>query len=308
MSGNSIFASKKFKTIMKFVYGWGGAVVIVGALFKILHIPGPMLTIGLLVEAAIFVLSAFEPLHEDPDWSLVYPELAIGHADVGHGELGEGEDVISDDVSVVEQLDNMLADAKIEPDLIESLGTGLKNLSKGAGQMGDLTGATAANDELVTNMKNASGKVGELSDAYNTASESVLGKVGELSNAYDSASEAVLGKVGELSDAYDTAAESVLGLVGDKDNGAQMGEQIQKVSGNLAALNNVYEMQLKGASEHLQVTEQMYSGINELMANLHGSLDDTKKYKETMSELSGNLSALNTVYGNMLSAMNVGRD
>lgn len=290
MSGNSIFASKKFKTIMKFVYGWGGAVVIVGALFKILHIPGPMLTIGLLVEAAIFVLSAFEPLHEDPDWSLVYPELAMGHADVDHAELGEGEEEISDDVSVVEQLDNMLADAKIEPDLIESLGTGLKNLSKGAGQMGDLTGATAANDELVTNMKNASGKVGELSDAYNSASESVLGKVGELSNAYD------------------TAAESVLGLVGDKDSGSQMGEQIQKVSGNLAALNNVYEMQLKGASEHLQVTEQMYSGISELMTNLHGSLDDTKKYKETMSELSGNLSALNTVYGNMLSAMNVGRD
>ena len=290
MSGNSIFASKKFKTIMKFVYGWGGAVVIVGALFKILHIPGPMLTIGLLVEAAIFVLSAFEPLHEDPDWSLVYPELAIGHADVGHGELGEGEEEISDDVSVVEQLDNMLADAKIEPDLIESLGTGLKNLSKGAGQMGDLTGATAANDELITNMKNASGKVGELSDAYN------------------SASEAVLGKVGQLSDAYDSASESLMGLVGDKDSGSQMGEQIQKVSGNLAALNNVYEMQLKGASEHLQVTEQMYSGINELMTNLHGSLDDTKKYKETMSELSGNLSALNTVYGNMLSAMNVGRD
>ncbi len=290
MSGNSIFASKKFKTIMKFVYGWGGAVVIVGALFKILHIPGPMLTIGLLVEAAIFVLSAFEPLHEDPDWTLVYPELAMGNADVGHEELGEGEEDISDDVSVVEQLDNMLADAKIEPDLIESLGAGLKNLSKGAGQMGDLTGATAANDELITNMKNASGKAGELSDAYN------------------SASEAVIGKVGQLSDAYDSAAESLLGLAGDKDGGSQMGEQIQKVSGNLAALNNVYEMQLKGASEHLQVTEQMYSGISELMTNLHGSLDDTKKYKETMSELSGNLSALNTVYGNMLSAMNVGRD
>ncbi len=290
MSGNSIFASKKFKTIMKFVYGWGGAVVIVGALFKILHIPGPMLTIGLLVEAAIFVLSAFEPLHEDPDWTLVYPELAIGNADVGHAELSEGEEEISDDVSVVEQLDNMLADAKIEPDLIESLGTGLKNLSKGAGQMGDLTGAAAANDELINNMKNASGKVGELSDAYNSASETVLGKVDQLSNAYD------------------TAAESLLGLVGDKDSGDQMGEQIQKVSGNLAALNNVYEMQLKGASEHLQVTEQMYSGISELMTNLHGSLDDTKKYKETMSELSGNLSALNTVYGNMLSAMNVGRD
>ena len=54
MSGNSIFASKKFKTIMKFVYGWGGAVVIVGALFKILHIPGPMLTIGLISRGCYF--------------------------------------------------------------------------------------------------------------------------------------------------------------------------------------------------------------------------------------------------------------
>ncbi len=82
---------------------------------------------------------------------------------------------------------------------------------------------------------------------------------------------------------------------------------MEKVSGNLSALNNVYEMQLKGASEHLQVTEQMYSGISELMSNLHSSLDDTKKYKDTMSELSTNLASLNTVYGNMLSAMNVNR-
>ena len=49
----------------------------------------------------------------------------------------------------------------------------------------------------------------------------------------------------------------------------------------------------------------MYSGINELMSNLHSSLEDTRKYKETMSELTSNLASLNTVYGNMLSAMNV---
>ena len=86
---------------------------------------------------------------------------------------------------------------------------------------------------------------------------------------------------------------------------SNFGDKLDQVSGNLSELNNVYEMQLKGASAHLKASEEMYSGINELMSNLHSSLEDTRKYKETMSELTTNLASLNTVYGNMLSAMNV---
>ena len=126
-SGESFFESKKFKTIMKYVYGYGGALVIVGAMFKIQHWPGAgvMLIAGLGVEAMIFVLSAHEPLHEEVDWSLVYPELALGHGadEDPYAELPE-----KSNESVVEQLDNMLAKAKIEPELIESLGSGMKNL------------------------------------------------------------------------------------------------------------------------------------------------------------------------------------
>ncbi|MFT7155434.1 MAG: gliding motility-associated protein GldL [Parvicella sp.] len=273
MSGNGFFGSKRFKNIMKFVYGWGGAIVIIGALCKIYHIPGPYLAIGLIVEALIFTLSAFEPLHEDVDWTLVYPELAMGHGADDHAGLPEVEDSLElegeSDLSVVEQLDNMLADAKIEPELIASLGDGLRNLSTSASSMGDLTKATAATDEFVGNIQSASSRVGALSEAY------------------------------------EKAAESVIGLTNTEEAGVSFGENMTKVSGNLAALNSVYEMQLKGATEHLSATEEMYGGINELMTNLHSSLDDTKKYKETMASLSTNLSALNTVYGNMLSAMNV---
>lgn len=276
MSGNGFFASKRFKNIMKFVYGWGGAIVIVGAMFKITHWPGAtiMLIAGLSIEAVIFILSAFEPLHEEVDWTLVYPELAMGHQEDHHAALPEVEDSLeeideSDDLSVVEQLDNMLAEAKIEPELIQSLGDGLRSLSSTASGMGDLSKATAATDEFVGNIKSASNRVGALSDAYEKASSALMG------------------------------------LTDTEEAGASFGEQMTKVSGNLAALNNVYEMQLKGATEHLNATEQMYGGITELMTNLHSSLDDTKKYKETMAELSKNLSALNTVYGNMLNAMNV---
>jgi uncharacterized protein YukE len=285
--GNSFFESKKFKNIMKYVYGWGASVVIVGALFKILHWPGAniMLIVGLLTEAFIFFISVFEPAHEEVDWTLVYPELALGHADDDIHSLPE----TSSDETIVEQLDNMLAESKIEPELIESLGKGMRNLSDSANKLNDISSASEATEEYVSNLKGASSKVGELSTAYDDATNSITSKAGELSNAYE------------------TAANSIAEITASTSADSGFGEQLEKVSGNLSALNNVYEMQLKGATDHLQVTEQMYSGINELMTNLHSSLDDTKRYKDTMSELSENLTSLNTVYGNMLSAMNVNR-
>ena len=171
-SGDSFFESKKFKTIMKYVYGYGGALVIVGAMFKIQHWPGAgiMLIAGLGVEAAIFMLSAHEPLHLETDWTLVYPELALGQSDDDHSP---NELPGSSNESVVEQLDNMLAKAKIEPELIESLGAGMKNLSDNAGKLGDISSASDATNEYVDNLKGASSKVGELSNAYDQAATSI---------------------------------------------------------------------------------------------------------------------------------------
>ena len=86
--------SKGWKKFMAKLYGFGAAVVIVGALFKIMHWPGagPMLVIGLSTEAIIFIFSAFEPIHEDPNWELVYPELALGHSDeLDHSNLPAGK-------------------------------------------------------------------------------------------------------------------------------------------------------------------------------------------------------------------------
>lgn len=82
-------------------------------------------------------------------------------------------------------------------------------------------------------------------------------------------------------------------------------EQVQLAGKNLGALNAVYELQLQDSNSHLKQTSKFYDGINQLMANLNESLDDTKKYKDEVSKLAKNLSSLNTVYGNMLSAMNL---
>jgi gliding motility-associated protein GldL len=262
-AGNSFFESKKFKTIMKYTYGIGASIVIVGALFKILHWPGAdiMLIVGLLTEALIFFISAFEPLHVDLDWTIVYPELAMGHAEEG--------DSHSKATSVTERLDEMMKEANIEPQLLESLGSGLRNLSDNANKLGKLSDATAANDEFVSNLKDASGRVGKLSSAYEQASTSIMG------------------------------------IVSSQGQGSSLGEEMAKVSRNLSELNNVYELQLSGSREYLSATQSIYKGINELMTNLNDSVEDTRQYKESMAQLSKNLTALNTVYGNMLSAMNI---
>lgn len=267
--------SKKWKLFMAKLYGFGAAVVIVGALFKIMHWPGagPMLVIGLSTEAIIFIFSAFEPIHEEPDWTLVYPELAQGHSDHGHGshdaiEAMDNEELPAES-SITEQLDAMLEEAKIEPELLESLGSGLRSLSDQANKLSNISDASVATNDYVDSLKDASTKVSTLSDTY--------------------------GK----------AADALTGMAEGAGDGASFGEQLQKVSSNLSQLNNVYEMQLQGASGHLEASNKLYAGIGELMENLHASLDDTKRYKDSMAELSQNLGALNTVYGNMLSAMNM---
>jgi len=268
--------SKKWKLFMAKLYGFGAAVVIIGALFKIQHWPfaGLMLIIGLSTEALIFIFSAFEPLHEDPDWTLVYPELATGRSDHEHGALDPGMDDLTaldeSSESVTEQLDKMLEEAKIEPELLESLGTGLRSLSDNASKLSNISDASVATNEYADSLRTATSKVSDLTDTYAKASSSLTG----LSESADSA--------------------------------GNIGEHLQGVSSKLEALNNVYELQLKGSSEHLESSNKLYAGIDELMTNLHSSLDDTRKYKESMAELSQNLAALNTVYGNMLSAMNAG--
>ena len=257
--------SKKGKTFMGYLYGWGAAIVIVGAMFKIQHWPfaGPMLVAGLSIEAVIFFFSAFEPVHEEDDWSLVYPELrgADDHGASRHKDTGKKD-------AIAAELDRMLTEAKIGPELIESLGTGMKSLSEQASKLTNITDAHAATQGYVDNIKGATKSVGQLSESYLKASEALTG------------------------------------LTSTNLDGQVYGEQLVAVSKNLSALNAVYELQLQGANDHLKISHKMYEGMNQLVENLSGSVDDTKKYKDEVGRLAVNLGSLNTIYGNMLTAMN----
>lgn len=266
MGITEITQGKAFKQFMAKLYGFGASIVIIGALFKIQHWPfaGTFLTVGLLTEAVIFFFSAFEPPHEEVDWSLVYPELAGMH-DPNHKK---DEKKKTDAVS--QHLDKLLADAKIGPDLIQSLGTGLKSLGENTAKLSNLSDASVATEDYLKNVKTAAKSVGDLNQSYTKATQAM----NDLS--------ASTGDVKVYS------------------------EQVQSAGKNLAALNAVYELQLRDSNTHLKETTKFYEGINQMMSSLNASVEDTKKYKEEVNKLAKNLSSLNTVYGNMLSAMNVG--
>ncbi len=260
--------SKAWKKFMAKLYGIGAAIVIVGALFKIEHWAGAslFLTVGLLTEAVIFFFSAFEPPHEEPDWSLVYPELAMGDADKKAHKAGlTGK--LNKSGSLTEQIDNMLSEAKVEPELIASLGDGMRSFSSQAKQLSDITSAADASQEYSTSLRGAAQNVSSLSDKYREA------------------------------------AETLTGLSSHTKDGEAAGHHLQKMSENLSSLNNMYELQLT----ELEKSRALFGDMSALMKNLSDSVEDTKQYKESISELAKNLKTLNTVYSNMLNAMGSGR-
>ncbi|MEQ9423385.1 MAG: gliding motility protein GldL [Cyclobacteriaceae bacterium] len=262
------FMELLYTAIMPKVYGLGAAVVIVGAMFKILHLPGAgiFLAVGLTTEAVIFFLSAFEPIHKETDWSKVYPELAddydgppAARRQVSSGGGQEG--------SVTKKLDHMLESAKIGPELIENLGKGMKSMAESAGKMANLSNAAVATNEYATNVQSASKALQEMNKSY----ASTVTAMADMANASKDAKE--------------------------------YHGQVQSVTKNLSALNAVYEMELQDANSHVKAMNKFYSHLTGAMEKMAEAGKDTEQFQSQLSKLTGNVTSLNTVYGNMLAAM-----
>ncbi len=185
-------------------------------------------------------------------------------------------------VSASQELDNMLEDAKIGPELIESLGSGLRNLSENANNMSDITDASVASGEYAASIRNASTEISALSETYVNTSN-------------------------VLTESTEKIAKSAEAIDFSQIDGGAFNDELNKVSTNLSALNSVYELQLQNSSQQTQVFDKMDEVMNNFLSNLEASAANTEKYKDQADELAKNVEALNNVYGNMLNAMNVQR-
>ncbi|SFU03215.1 gliding motility-associated protein GldL [Algoriphagus locisalis] len=263
-SNSNSFSATFYSSIMPKIYGIGAAVVILGAMFKILDLPFAnwMIGIGLSTEAVIFFLSAFEPQHQDVDWSKVYPELA-GDAPAAP----RAQRVVAGGDQVSQKLDEMLKNAKVGPELIESLGKGMQNLATSAQKMGNLSDAAVATNEYATNVKSAAKTLVDMNASYSKTAAALT----EMSAASQDAK------------AYHT--------------------QVVTVTKNLSALNSVYEMELQDANSHVKTLNKFYANMTAAMEGLTEAGKETQAFKTELSKLNQNVSSLNKIYGGMLSAM-----
>lgn len=292
---DNLVRSKGYKNFMAKLYGWGAAVVIIGALFKINHWPGGtiMLIIGMGTETVIFFLSAFEPPHVEWDWSLAYPELAGMKSEEGEDNL-LGTKTSSDPLT--QQLDKMLADAKIGPELIDRLGSGMQNLADSANSLNNMTTAVAATDKFVTNMDGAAEAAGELTSAYKRTAESIGGDA-DLANNYHESLKDATNAVSTLSNIYKETAQTL--RTGD----VSYVDELKKMASSLSSINAMYEMQLQNSTSQLQTTKEVEERMQAMLSNFADSAEGVLKYKEQVDALTRKVSELNNVYGNMLAAM-----
>ena len=276
---DNLVRSKGYKNFMSKLYGWGAAVVIIGALFKINHWPGGtiMLIIGMGTETVIFFLSAFEPPHVEFDWTLVYPQLAGMEDSESLSNITGGDDVDSL-VSVPEssdpltaRIDKMLEDANITPELIERLGSGMNNLAESAQAMNGMAQAAASTDKFVNSLDGASDAVNNLRQATEA--------------------------VNTLTTIYQETAQALTS--GD----ASYADEMKKLAGSLASVNAMYEMQLQTSTSQLESTKEIEERIHNMMVNFADSAEGVLKYKDQVDALTRKVAELNNVYGNMLAAM-----
>jgi len=263
-------AAKKQPGWLHVAISWGASVVIIGALAKIVHWGGSLanylIAIGLGVEALLFFITGFFPPEPELPWERVYPELD----DSFKGELpkASARPAVQQTFSSTAAMDKMLADAKIGPELIESLGTGLRSFSDKVSAIANVSDAAMATNEFTGKLKTATSSFDNLSAAFGKATSQLV----------------AMGESNVDSKAYH--------------------EQVNNLAKNLSALNAVYELELQDSSAHLKSMNKFYQNLSLTMHNFNESMEDSKQFKEEVGKLAKNLASLNAIYGNMLTAMN----
>lgn len=263
--------SRGFKIFMKYTYGLGAAIVIAGALFKIMHWPyaNQMLIAGMGTEVVIFFLSAFEPLHEELDWAKVYPQLEEGADDIDLIVEQNGEELSPEEALALAE--KGMKDVEITPELFQSLSGSIQGLQDNVAKLSNIEDATVATNDYARSVREATNKMGQLNNNYDTTV-----------------------------DAMSSLATSVTGAA---ENAVAYQNQVNLVTKNLASLNAVYEMELQDAQTHLKSLNSFYGSMTKAMENMVDASKDAEQYRVEVASLTRNLAQLNKVYGGMLSAM-----
>ncbi len=248
--------SRSTEKLVNVIVCVGASIVIVGALYKILHWKGAdtMLMIGLFTEAFIFLVYAFLPPAGSEMAALAeaLPKLAVSNNNTN---------------PALQSMEKLMNEADITPASLKRLNEGFQKFSTSVNQIKDVSDAVTATNDYSTKTKEATNALGVMKDAY-IKSASVMAS-------------------------FNDASEST----------KQFHGQVQVLTKNLSSLNTIYELELQDTNNHLKAMNSFYGNLVQASETMQGSVVDAKKTQEQISLLAKNLSNLNNIYGNMLSAM-----
>jgi len=268
------FKTYRGQVVLNFLFSFFAAVVIFAAMMKILHWQGAdyAIMVGLMSETCVFSIMAFlVPPPEEPHWQRYFPNINE-HPDVEKARTGTFEVTPltmpnANGNPAITKFEDMLKEADITPANLGRLSDNFKKLGTTVDKMSDIGDVVASTSDYSSKTKEAAHALGQMKDAYLSAANSVQH--------------------------FNVAAEGT----------KQFHEQVQVLTKNLSSLNTIYELELQDTNNHLKAMNQFYSNLVQASQAMEGSVGDAKKAHDQIALLANNLGRLNSIYGNMLSAM-----
>lgn len=268
-------------------YSLGASVVIIGAMFKILHLPfaGEMLGVGMSVEAVLFALGIFDKPHKDYEWDKVYDFE-------GNGIVATQESAKSSIAPTPTRAVGLNYTETISDDDVKKLSEGIKNLSVTAQQFAGLSNVVGATDQFVKNMDGAS----EMTAKLTKNQESLNSATGLLTTSYKGIAD---------------------GMEAVEKNTKLYAGKVEDINKNLSSINSIYEIQLKNIHAQTEgLTQQtervrkvndelgtIVTDVQKMKSATTVAADETENLKANTTKLAKQIADLNQVYGNMLNAL-----
>lgn len=268
---NTFLASKKGKTVMNYCYSLGAAVVILGAMFKILHLRGgsQMLSIGMITEVFVFIVFAFEAQHEETKWESVFPVL----------KTGKEEDNYLKTIAEKGPKHGHVAGAPEIPQAVaKKLEESINKLDQAATQLAKMAEMTDTTQSYLSKMAN----VGENFEKFGTSTAQLAKISDSMADAY--------GNMKHNSETVKVSYE-------------KYSKQMSSLTDNITGLSAIYHEQMTAINGQIESITKLHNELTRMAGMYEGSVDNASKFKVEAEQMAEQLASLNSIYERMIKAM-----
>lgn len=293
-------SSEKGKRVLNFCYSWGASVVIIGALFKLLHLPyaNQILFVAMITEAAVFFISAFERPNDEYHWEDVFPVLKsknpLDRPDFSKGSEANGGNDIQVGGVVMNMGNDMSSNTSAVSGAAAAASLGLNVTEEDTRNLSDSIKKLSGAAEQISKMAELTEATQKYLEQLSSMSEQ-MEKFSQVTNSLTSASDTLLNAYQHISDNSDGISQNSKGYV----------QQMEALNQNISGLNAVYEAQLRSISMQIENIEQINAGLSRIKDMYNGSVVDSSVFRSETEKMTQQLAQLNQVYSRLLQAMTV---